>query len=82
MSSAQKYNIYIDTHMQDLPSCTSNATYVSLRTSIIKGLCVGDKMSHIIYVGYVRISGIECMCQKNARLRVFTAFAKFVRALI
>ena len=29
-----------------------------------------------------RISGIECVCQKNARLRVFTACAKFLRALI
>ena len=26
--------------------------------------------------------GIECVCQKNARLRVFTACAKFLRALI
>ena len=29
-----------------------------------------------------RISGFECVCQKNARLRVFTACAKFLRALI
>ena len=29
-----------------------------------------------------RISGIECVCQKIARLRVFTASAKFLRALI
>ena len=28
------------------------------------------------------VSGIECVCQKNATLRVFTACAKFLRALI
>ena len=33
-------------------------------------------------MNFTYISGIECVCQKNARLQVFTACAKFLRALI
>ena len=84
-----------DPLVRSMPSCVGLYIYIYQHSSVMgahgrqcqdttwKCNRLNEVLQYKLHVvGYYRILGIECVCQKNARLRVFTASAKFLHALI